>query len=138
MRRYLVVANQTLGGRHLAQKVGQCLAEGTCRFHIVVPATPRGELLTWTEGEATALAQERLERALTRFRALGAEVDGEVGDKDPILAIDDALRHAEFDEIILSTLPPGISRWLKLDLPSRVAGHVNLPVTHLVSEAEAA
>lgn len=138
MRRYLVVANQTLGGKHLAEKVRKCLAEGPSRFHIVVPATPRGELLTWTEGEATALAQERLDRALSRFRGLGAEVDGEVGDKDPILAIDDALRHAEFDEIILSTLPPGISKWLKLDLPSRVAGHVNLPVTHLVSDAEAA
>ena len=138
MRSYLVVANQTLGGEHLIQRVRQCLAEGPCRYHIVVPATPQGELLTWTEGRSTPIAQDRLDRALARFRDLGAEADGEVGDKNPILAIQDALRHGAFDEIILSTLPPGISRWLKLDLPSRVAARFNLPVTHLVVETEAA
>jgi hypothetical protein len=137
MRRYLVVANQTLGGEHLVQKVLQCMAGGTCRFHIVVPATPPDEQLTWTEGEATAIAQSQLDRALAQFQELGVEADGEVGDKNPILAIEDALRDAEFDEIILSTLPPGISRWLKLDLPSRVVGHFPLPVTHLVAESDA-
>ena len=138
MRSYLVVANQTLGGEHLMARVRQSLAEGPCRYHIVVPATPQGEMLTWTEGKSTATAQARLDRALARFRELGAEADGEVGDKNPILAIEDALRHGAFDEIILSTLPPGISRWLKLDLPSRVAARFNLPVTHLVVETEAA
>jgi hypothetical protein len=137
MRSYLVVANQTLGGEHLVERVRQCLGEGPCRYHIVVPATPQGEQLTWTEGEATGLAQARLDRALARFRELGAEADGEIGDKNPILAIEDALRQGTFDEIILSTLPPGASRWLKLDLPSRVAARFQLPVTHLVAEAEA-
>ena len=107
-------------------------AQGEAVREVIIATNPS------LEGEATALAQDRLDRALARFRGLGAEVEGEVGDKDPILAIDDVLRHAEFDEIILSTLPPGISKWLKLDLPSRVAGHVNIPVTHLVSDAEAA
>jgi hypothetical protein len=138
MRSYLVVANQTLGGEHLMRRVRQSLAEGPCRYHIVVPATPQGELLTWTEGKSTAIAQERLDRALAQFRDLGAEADGEVGDKNPIMAIEDALRDGAFDEIILSTLPPGISRWLKLDLPSRVAARFNLPVTHLVVETEPA
>jgi hypothetical protein len=138
MRRYLVVANQTLGGGALIKKIRACLDEGPCRFHISVPATPRAGQLTWTEGEATAIAQDRLDRALARFRDIGAEADGEVGDKDPILAIGDALQDGQFDEIILSTLPQGISRWLKLDLPSRVASHFNIPVTHLVSEPEAA
>jgi hypothetical protein len=138
MRSYLVVANQTLGGEHLIDRVRRCLAEGPCRYHIVVPATPKGELLTWTEGRSKAIAQDRLDRALARFRELGAEVDGVVGDKNPILAIEDALRHGTFDEIILSTLPPGISRWLKLDLPSRVAARFNLPVSHLIAGAEAA
>jgi hypothetical protein len=138
MRSYLVVANQTLGGEHLIQRVRQSLAEGPCRYHVVVPATPQEDLLTWTEGKSTATAQDRLDRALARFRELGAEADGEVGDKNPILAIEDALRRGTFDEIILSTLPPGISRWLKLDLPSRVAARFDLPVTHLVAEPEAA
>ena len=134
MRRYLVVANQTLGGEHLIQRVRQCLAEGSCRYHIVVPATPQGELLTWTEGRSTAIAQDRLDRALARFRDLGAEADGEVGDKNPILAIQDALRHGAFDEIILSTLPAGASRWLKMDLPHRVERSFGLPVTHVQAE----
>jgi hypothetical protein len=138
MRSYLVVANQTLGGEHLIERVRQCLADGPSRFHIVVPATPQGELLTWTEGKSTAVAQDRLDRALARFGELGAQADGEVGDKDPIMAIEDALRRGSFDEIILSTLPPGISRWLKLDLPSRVAARFRLPVTHLVASPEAA
>jgi hypothetical protein len=135
MRRYLVVANQTLGGEHLVEKVRQCLAEGPCRFHIVVPATPPGEHLTWNEGDAIVIARDRLDRGLARFRELGAEAEGEVGDKNPIHAIGDALREGQFDEIILSTLPPGISRWLKLDLPSRVASNFRIPVTHLVAEA---
>ncbi|HSL66926.1 MAG TPA: hypothetical protein VK977_02060 [Actinomycetota bacterium] len=138
MRRYLVVANQTLGGEHLVEKVRLCMQEGPCRFHIVVPATPPADHLTWTEGEATAIAQTRLDRALQRFQELGADASGEVGDRNPMLAIEDALREEPFDEIILSTLPPGLSRWLRLDLPSRVAGHFALPVTHLVAGDEAA
>jgi hypothetical protein len=138
MKRYLVVASQTLGGENLIEKVRQLTAEGPCRFHVVIPATPAGEQLNWTEGEATAIAQTRLDRGLARFRALGADADGEVGDKNPILATRDALEDGGFDEIILSTLPPGISRWLKLDLPSRVASHFRLPMTHLVIESEAA
>jgi hypothetical protein len=138
MKRYLVVANQTLGGEHLMEAVRRLMAEGPCRFHIVVPATPSAEQLTWTEGEAVAIAQARLDRGLARFRAMGAEADGEVGDKNPILAIGDALEEGPFDEIVLSTLPPGISKWLNLDLPSRVASHFHLPVTHLIGESEAA
>jgi hypothetical protein len=138
MRRFLVVANQTLGGEHLIEKVRQCMEEGPCGFHIVVPATPSGEHLTWTEGEATAIAQDRLDHALRRFEEMGADASGEVGDRNPMLAVEDALRNEQFDEIILSTHPPGVSRWLKLDLPSRVASHFGLPVTHLVGKDDAA
>lgn len=119
MRSYLVVANQTLGGEHLTTKMRECLAARPCRFHVVVPASPPQQHVVWTEGEARAIAQRRLERALTRFRDIGADADGEVGDANPLLAIADALRRQPFDEIILSTLPPGPSRWLKLDLPHR-------------------
>src|SRR2546425_8694431 len=121
MRRYLVVANQTLGGPHLVDKVRSCLAAGPAHFHVVVPATPPEDQAVWTEGEANALAQARLDHALSRFRSLGAEADGEVGDARPLEAIRDALRETPYDEVILSTLPPGLSKWLKLDLPTRVA-----------------
>ncbi len=137
-RAYLVVANQTLGGEHLIATIRQCIAAGPCRFRVVVPATPPSEQATWTEGEARAIARERLNATLTRLREIGAEADGEVRDGNPIMAIEDALREASFDEIILSTLPPGISRWLKRDLPSRVADRFRLPVTHLIGEPEAA
>lgn len=136
MRRYLVVANQTLGGSHLIDKVRETLAHGPCTFHVLVPATPPGHLATWTEGEALAVAQERLDNALTRFKELGAEATGEVGDPDPLQAIADALRERPFDEIILSTLPPGGSRWLRQDLPHRVERSFSVPVTHVVAEVE--
>jgi hypothetical protein len=137
MRRYLVVANQTLGGSHLTEKVRETLAAGPSAFHVLVPATPPGHFATWTEGEALAVAQERLEAALLRFKELGAEASGEVGDPNPLQAIDDALRERTFDEIILSTLPLGASRWLKQDLPHRCERTYSIPVTHIVGEMEA-
>ncbi len=137
MRSYLVVANQTLGGEHLMTKVRERMAAGACRFHVVVPATPPSDH-AWTEGEARALAHSHLDAALARLRGLGAEVDGEVGDQNPLLAIGDALRAERFDEIILSTLPPGPSRWLKLDLPRRAADRFGLPVTHVIGDPEPA
>jgi hypothetical protein len=136
MRRYLVVANQTLGGEHLAEKVRACLAAGPARFHILVPATQPNDHAVWTEGEARAIATRRLERALERFRELGAEAEGEIGDERPLQAIADAVRERSYDEIILSTLPPGLSRWLRQDLPHRVERTFDVEVTHLVGEPE--
>jgi hypothetical protein len=134
--RYLVVANQTLAGDHLADKIKECLDAGPSTFHVVVPATAPTDHF-WTEAEVQASARTRLEEALARFRSLGAEVDGEVGDGNPMLAVEDAMREGEFDEIILSTLRPGLSRWLKLDLPDRVKARFGtVPVTHLVGEPE--
>ena len=92
MPRYLVVANQTLGGEHLAEKVRECMAAGDAQFHILVPATHPHDHLTWTEGQAQALAQQRLDEALAKFRELGASADGEVGDESALRAIGDVLR----------------------------------------------
>jgi hypothetical protein len=138
MRRYLVVANQTLAGEHLTDKVKEYLAGGESQFHILVPATHGPEHMTWTEGQARRAAEQRLEQALTRFAVLGADVDGEVGDTDPLQAIADVLRREQFDEVILSTLPPGPSRWLKQDLPHRVERSFDVPVTHIIGEREPA
>jgi len=136
MRRYLVVANRTLGGSHLTAKVRECVTVGPCEFHVLVPASHTTKDLTWTEGSDRAAAEARLAEAMTRFRTLGAVVTGEVGDTNPIEAIGDALRRDKFDEIILSTLPPGISRWLRQDLPTRVNKQFRLPVQHIVASEE--
>jgi hypothetical protein len=131
VRHYLVVANQTLGAEQLAAKVREYMQAGPCHFHVLVPATHPKDHATWTEGQAHAIAEKRLEAALASFRALGAEVDGEVGDANPIEAIRDTLLVRKFDEIILSTLPSGPSRWLKQDLPHRVERGFALQVTHV-------
>jgi hypothetical protein len=139
MRRYLVVANQTLLGDPLVSKIRECLAAGPCRFHVVVPATHVTEHLVWTEGHDRAVASRRLAEALDRYRSIGAEVDGEVGDASAIEAIGDAMRHTEpFDQIILSSLPPGVSRWLRQDLPHRIERAFGLPVALVVSTPVAA
>ena len=138
MRRYLIVANQTLGGPPLLDKVRDLLGEGPCRFHVVVPATHPHDHLTWTEGQSVAIAKHRLDEALARFRAAGADVDGEVGDGRPVDAVGDAIRAAppgeSYDAILLSTLPPGLSRWLNQDLPHRLQRAFGLPIVHLTVE----
>ncbi len=141
MRRILVIANQTLGGEHLERRIRRLLLEGPCRFHLLVPASPPPNR-AWTEGEALALARDRLSEALEKFRTLGADVEGELGhpgDESPILVIREVLeREPTFDLIVLSTLSPGISRWLGMDLPHRVARLTSAPVEHIIAEAEPA
>ena len=135
-RRILIVANQTAAGGHLKDLVRERMAAGPCRFTLVVPATPPGDH-AWTEGEVRALAEERLTDALTALRETGAEIDGVVGDTRPLYAVGDALIERPHDEIVVSTLPPGASRWLKQDLPHRIERQFGLPVTHVVAEPAA-
>jgi hypothetical protein len=132
-RQILVVANQTAYGDALLELIKSRMSAGPCRFTLLVPATPPHEHATWTEGEARAIARRRMDEALARFRAAGADADGVVGDAQPMRAIDDAMIDRTYDEIILSTLPSGVSRWLKLDLPHRVEQHYDVPITTLIS-----
>lgn len=134
MRRYLVVANQTLGGEHLRDKVRECVAVGPCHFHVLVPASPPHDHLTATEGQARQAAERRMEEAVATFRQLGADADGSVGDARPAQAVADVLRHHVFDEIILSTFPAGPSRWLRQDLVHRLERMCTVPVTHIVAD----
>ncbi|MBW3578092.1 MAG: hypothetical protein KY462_10215 [Actinobacteria bacterium] len=136
MRRFLIVANQTLGGDHIIDEMQRRIAEGPCAFYVVVPATLPQDHLVATDGQARALARARLDRALERFSRLDADVTGEVGDERPLDAIVDALLGDHYDGIILSTLPAGLSRWLWMDLPSRVERQFDLPVTHIIAEPE--
>lgn len=133
MRRYLVVANQTLAGHQLLDWVRGCREVEPCWFYVVVPATVTQQGTTMAVSEARALARRRLAGAIARLEAEGASVGGEVGDASPLRAVLHVLRRARFDEIVLSTLPAE-SRWLAEDLPSRVGLVTGLPVTHLVAD----
>lgn len=150
----LIVANQTLGGMRLQRTVRERIADGHRSFYIVVPMVePRFETQVWAAGdvsfvlppldeevdEALEIAQRRSERRLQRMveaiESAGGFAEGEVGASDPVEAVDRVLQHRRFDEIIVSTLPGGISRWLRLDLPSRVARMTDIPVTTVEAEA---
>jgi hypothetical protein len=136
VHRYLVVAHRTLSGPHLVERLAQLAEHGPTAFHIVVPAEPPGSH-AWTEAEARRTAQARLDHALTRFAAIDAAFTSEVGDPNPVLAVDDVLlRDSGFDAIVVSTLPSGPSRWLKRDLPHRLGERTGLRVIHVVGSAE--
>jgi GABA permease len=150
VRRYLVVANQTLATDELVQFVRSRSEAGPSEFFLVVPATPVMEMVQGAEGAAIVggstvlpsspehaheLAQQRLQQALTQLEGLGVSVDGQVGDRDPVRAVEFALRGRQCDEIVVSTLPGRLSRWLRQDLPRRLEHKTHLPVTHLTSAA---
>ena len=146
MRRYLVVANQTLGGNELVELIGKRAKAEPSEFFIVVPATPTIDFVLGAHAmpavgglpaipdspeRARALAKQRLGMALAQLQAAGATVEGRVGDPDPVHAVETALKERRFDEIIVSTLPNRISRWLRQDLPHRLEHRTGLPVTHV-------
>jgi len=135
MRRCLIVANQTLGGAHLAAEILARQATGEYEFHVLVPASHAHGSSNWTEGQAIAHARLALAEALEHLRADGIEATGEVGDENPVLAVGDVLNRRVVDEIIVSTLPPGASKWLKRDLPRRIERRFGVPVTHVVASA---
>jgi hypothetical protein len=118
----LVVANITAGSDELISCLRQRSAEGACRFTLVMPASG-------------AEARRRMDEALERMRAAGLDnLEGKVGDPDPIVAVMDVWDPMKFDEIIVSTLPTGSSRWLGLDLPHRLEKLTSVPVRHVVSQ----
>jgi hypothetical protein len=130
----LVVAHQTAATPGLLDAVRQRAQRGPARFHLVVPQQAHGiHRLVNPEESGLDEAQRVLEVALPKLTAeAGSEVTGSVGDAEPLSAIQDAVNLGNFDEIIISTLPLGISRWLKLDLVSKARG-LGLPVTHVAA-----
>ncbi len=149
MHRYLVVANQTLSGQELLDAIQDRMARGPAEFWVIAPATPTTHLMTdfgalsgafpvdpsvlptsaELRDEGIAIARSNLDTELDRLHEIGATAGGAVGDANPMVAIEKALAERQFDEIILSTLPPGISRWLALDLPHRVKRKFDVPLT---------
>ncbi|MGI9081998.1 MAG: hypothetical protein ACR2FZ_06945 [Thermoleophilaceae bacterium] len=133
-RRVLLVANRTAMTAALRAEVEKRAAKGPVTFHLLVPAHPHGlHRVVDPEVAGREEAQARMEEALVSLaEASGSPVTGEVGDADPIAAIQDAMNSESFDEIVISTLPKRVSRWLHLDLPSKARG-LGLPVTHIES-----
>jgi nucleotide-binding universal stress UspA family protein len=132
-----VVANRTLPGQELAAAVRERVAEGERTFYVLVPLTPVPHGAVWDEQESAEAARGRLAAFLGVLRHQGVQAEGEIGDRDPLQAIRDVLRVRAVDEIILSTLPAGISRWLQMDVPSRLAREIDLPITVITQEATA-
>lgn len=121
----LVVANVTATSEELLDALRERADRGACRFTLVMPASG-------------AEARERLEQALSRMQDAGLEkVSGSVGDPDPVVAVMEVWDPMQFDEIMVSTLPTGSSRWLGLDLPHRLEKLTSVPVRHVVSRPRA-
>jgi hypothetical protein len=122
MTTYMLIANQTVRSRELLEAVLRLQAlDDSAEFTLVVPATRVPHGLVWDEVETRAAAQACLELGMVHLRAAGCRViEGSVGDENPVLAMDDELRRRRYTGIVISTLPPGLSRWLKLDVVSRI------------------
>jgi hypothetical protein len=127
--RVLLVANKTASDPALVEAVRRRARCTRARFHLVVPATPKGlHRIVDPEVAGIEAAQRRLLAALPVLsEAAWQPVTGHVGDANPLSAVEDALHLRGFDEIILSTLPARLSRWLRLDLPSKIAA-LGIPV----------
>jgi hypothetical protein len=124
----LVVAHQTAANSALLEAVHERAQQGPVRFHMVVPRRPHGMHKVVDPLEAGE------DGALPKLsEAAGQQVTGSIGDPEPLMAIHDAVNLGDYDEIIISTLPLGISRWLKLDLISK-AKAIGLPVTHVAAK----
>ena len=128
----LVVAHQTAATSGLLDAVRERAQRGPAKFHLVVPRQAHGMHKVVDPQDASAdEANQVLVVALPKLsEAAGHEVTGSIGDAEPLMAIHDAINLGNYDEIIISTLPLGISRWLKLDLVSKAKG-LGLPVTHV-------
>ena len=132
----LILANETIAGKALLDRIRERSEEGA-RFFVVVPQTrPRHGNVIYDEVVRDS-AQVRVDLALEFIRDLGAAGEGEVGDADPFNAAMDAVRAQPIDEIIVSTLPETASGWLRRDLIERLRGGDRLPVEHVVVDLAA-
>lgn len=138
-RRILVVANQTAAGRELLEEIRNRCRGVDCEVLLVSPAMVHSRAERWASDidEGLDLARERMARSVTALRGVGVDVRAEVGDPDPNMAIEDALRMFPADEIVISTLPPGESKWLEHDVVERTRREVDLPMTHVVVDLDA-
>jgi hypothetical protein len=155
--RYLVVANRTLLGAELRTELGKRIDAGQASFYVLVPNTAAADYqpdtesgvlppsLAWwatnyrgpvTDEEAGDQARQRLSELLAELRALGVTAEGDLGNAQPLEAMEKVLVDQQFDEIIMATLPSRMSRWLRADLPHQAERRFRLPVTTVVTRGE--
>ena len=136
--RILVVANETVGGAELLGTVRERAGGKKVRVLVVCPAL-NSPLKHWASDEDAAreAAQARLDQSLTGMRSAGLDATGEIGDGDPIQAIEDALRTFQPDELIVSTHPEGRSHWLERGVVEKARERFALPLTHVVVDLDA-
>jgi hypothetical protein len=137
-RRILVIANETVGGGRLREEIRR-RSEGYDEQVLVVCPALNSPLRHWASDEdnARVQAQERLDASLARLRAAGVDAKGEVGDAEPVQAMEDALRLFGADEIIISTHPEGRSHWLEKGIVETARERFAVPITHVVVDLEA-
>jgi hypothetical protein len=137
-RRILVIANETVGGDELLSVLRR-RAEGVQEQILVVSPALNSQVRHWASDEdgARAAAQERLDASLAQLRRDGVQAQGEVGDGDPLQAIEDALRTFGADEIVISTHPEGRSNWLERNIVGDARDRFDVPITHVVVDLDA-
>ena len=132
--RILVVANRTAESPELLDALRSRTVHGPCEFTLLVPSTPHG--LAWaanTYDAGNEEAEEHRTAFLEQLRDEGVDIAAaKVGDADPLAAISDECNFNEYDELIVSTLPLKLSKWLHIDLPSKAKAATGLPVTHVI------
>jgi hypothetical protein len=128
----LVIANRTVDSDEIRDAIVSRAAAGPLQVTLVAPASsgPGSARQRYTQ------TAERLERAVERLNEAGVMVEGVVGDCDPMLAVQDAWDPRRFDEVIVATLPTGVSRWMAADLPRRVERFTGARVTRVVATPE--
>jgi len=137
--RVLVVANETVEGAALLEEIRRRCRDRRSEVLVVTPALVASRASHWASDvdEAIELARQRMELSLIAIRGEGIRARGEIGDSDPIVAIEDALRAFPADEIVISTHPPQRSRWLEREVVERAREQVDLPIEHVVVDLEA-
>jgi hypothetical protein len=136
-RRILVVANETVGGHTLRSAILEKSLDVREQVLVVTPAL-NSPIRHWVSDDdaARASAQERLDQSLAQLAAAGVEAKGQIGDGDPLQAMEDALRTFGADEIIISTHPVGRSNWLERDVVEKARERFAVPITHVVVDLE--
>jgi GABA permease len=137
--RLLVVANETVGGGVLLEEIRNRCRGRRSEILVVTPALAASRAAHWASDvdEAIELARQRMELSLIAIDELSVKARGEIGDSDPNVAIEDALRAFPADEILISTHPPHRSRWLEHGVVERAREEIDLPIAHVVVDLPA-